>query len=148
MTPPPVVGSEVTVPARTTVSPRRPVPAPERPRHLEVVRGRPTPGRRPPTLFVLLCVLATCAGLFALVMANVLLGQAGFTHAELEDKIASKRSAIEQLQLDVAALTAPSRISERALELGMVPASDVTVVAPAERTPSPDRGPSPKRGRP
>lgn len=142
MTPPPIA------PSRVETSPRRPVPAPERPRHLEVVRGRPTPGRRPPLAFVLLCVVATCAGLFALVMANVRLGEAGVTHAELEDAVAEKRIAIEELELDVASLTAPSRISERALELGMVPATDVTVVAPAERTRTPDRGPSPKRGRP
>lgn len=131
---------------KSTPSPRRPVPAPERPRHLEVVRGRPTSGRRPPKRFVALCMLVTGIGLFCLVLSNVLLGQAAFQHAELETRIQTKRVAVEEQTIDVLRAKAPSLIAARAREIGMVPAADVTVVVP--RSSSADRGPSPKRAGP
>jgi len=113
-------------------SPRRPAPAPERPRHLRVVRGRPAPGRRPPLLLVSLVVAVTATALFALVIANVFLGQAAVTQADLERTADRTRVEVEQLELEVARLRSPSRIAARAAELGLVHPTDVTVLVPAE----------------
>lgn len=111
-------------------SPRRPVPAPQRPR-LEVVRGRSVPGRRPPFLFVFI-VAVTCAALFTLVVVNVVVGQAAFTQAELEQGLSGKRTAVGMLDLEVQRLRSPKRIAAEAERLGLVPAEDVSVlVAPS-----------------
>lgn len=128
-------------PPRTATSPRRPVPAPERPRHLRVVRGRPAPGRRPPTLFIVLALTATGMALFALVVAQVFLGQAAFRQSKLESAVNKKRLATEQLELDVAKLASPARISERAQQIGLVPATGVVVLTP----PTTRSGPSQTR---
>ena len=130
-------------PPRTATSPRRPVPAPERPRHLRVVRGRPVPGRRPPTLFIILALTATGMALFALVAAQVFLGQAAFRQSRLENTVAAKRLVTERLELEVAKLRSPDRIAARAAQLGMVPATDVVVLTP----PSTRSGPSQTRER-
>jgi len=113
---------------RTATSPRRPVPAPERPRHLSVVRGRPVPGRRPPTLFVIVALTATGVALFALVAAQVFLGQAAFRQDKLEAQVRAQRLITEQLELDTARLRSPARIAARARKLGMVPATNVVIV--------------------
>ena len=118
-------------PPRTATSPRRPVPAPERPRHLRVVRGRPVPGRRPPTLFIVLALTATGMALFALVAAQVFLGQAAFRQSRLENTVSAKRLATEQLELEVAKLQSPDRIAARAQAIGMVPAPDLVVLSPS-----------------
>jgi len=128
-------------PPRTATSPRRPVPAPERPRHLRVVRGRPAPGRRPPTLFIVLALTATGMALFALVVAQVFLGQAAFRQSRLESAVNQKRLATEQLELDVAKLQSPELIAQRAQKIGLVPAPDVVVLTP----PSTRSGPSQTR---
>lgn len=135
-------------------SPRRPVPAPERPR-LEVIRGRPASGRRPPTLFAVVTALACGGALFALVFAQVLLGQAGIKQAELEQRVAAKQTDVDQLRLEVTRLRAPEHIASAAHKLGLVEATDVSVLsvtptAPAAiaRVTPTVRGPSPKRGRP
>ena len=130
-------------PPRTATSPRRPVPAPERPRHLRVVRGRPAPGRRPPTLFIILALTATGMALFALVAAQVFLGQAAFRQSGLENAVSAKRLVTERLELEVAKLQSPDRIAARAATLGMVPATDVVVLTP----PSTRSGPSQTRER-
>lgn len=127
-------------------SPRRPVPAPERPRHLEVVSGRSVPGRRPPLATIMVTVTVTSVALFALVTAQVMLGQAGFTQADLERRVDAKRIEVQQLQLDVARMRAPGSIAARAIALGMVPAGDYTVLLSV--APSPVGGRSPKRERP
>lgn len=129
----------MSVPRRMLQSPRRPVPAPERPRHLEVVGGRPVPGRRPQTRTVALGLAATGAALFVMVTAHVVLGQSGLGQAELEARVAEKRLRTQQLELEVARLRSPARIAGRARELGLVPATDIVVLAPV-------RGPSPSRG--
>ena len=118
-------------PPRTATSPRRPVPAPERPRHLRVVRGRPAPGRRPPTLFIVFALTATGMALFALVVAQVFLGQAAFRQSTLESAVNAKRLTTEQLELDVAKLRSPERIQQRAQQIGLVPAPDVVVLSPS-----------------
>src|SRR5207302_5801184 len=84
-------------PPRTATSPRRPVPAPERPRHLRVVRGRPAPGRRPPTVSIVPALTATGMALFALVVAQVFLGQAAFRQSSLENAVQAKRLTTEQI---------------------------------------------------
>ncbi len=134
----------MTPPPPAAVSPRRPAPAPDRPRHLEVVRGRPTPGRRPPTLFVTVAVVATVTSLLALVLANVLLGQTGFAQVELEQRVAQKRAEVEQLELEVERLGSPSRIADEAERLGLVLGTEATIIDPASGI----RGPSPRGGRP
>ena len=133
-------------PPRAATSPRRPVPAPERPR-LEVLRGRPVPGRRPPSRFVAITVVLTCVMLFALVAAQVVVGQASINVADLTARVGAKRIAAEQLELDVARLRAPARIAARATQLGLGPAGAVTVL-PLEEPSSSPRGHSPKRERP
>jgi hypothetical protein len=130
-------------PPRTATSPRRPVPAPERPRHLRGVRGRPAPGRRPPTLFIVLALTATGMALFALVAAQVFLGQVAFRQSRLENAVSAKRLVTERLELEVAKLQSPDRIAARAATLGMVPATDVVVLTP----PSTRSGPSQTRER-
>lgn len=126
--------------SRTALSPRRPAPAPERSRHLEVVRTPPVPGRRPPVIWVALVVIATGAALFSLVFANVLLGQAGFDQSDLERRVDAKRLEVEQAQIDVEALRSPERVYRRALQIGMVPANDVAVILSTRSGPSPVRG--------
>jgi hypothetical protein len=88
-------------------------------------------------------VLATGAALFSLVFANVLLGQAALKQADLQRTVDAKRLTLEQISIDVEALKSPARIYERALEIGMVPATDVAVVMSSSRR----SGPSPVRGR-
>ena len=115
--------------SRSALSPRRPVPAPERPRHLEVVRGRSAPGRRPPSWFAVLTLVATSLALFALVSAQVMLGQAAITESRLNDRLAAKQARLQALELEVARLGAPGTIATRARNLGMVSAADVVVLA-------------------
>ena len=111
-------------------SPRRPAPAPDRPRHLEVVAGRPAPGRRPPS--VILAIAGIVAGIvLVIVVARVLTGQAGFTESDLEKRIADQRRQVEQLELSVAQLRAPQRIVSRAAELGLVPAETIVYLSPS-----------------
>jgi hypothetical protein len=126
-------------PPRTATSPRRPVPAPERPRHLQVVRGRPVPGRRPPTLFVIVALAATGVALFALVAAQVFLGQAAFRQDKLESQVRAERLVTEQLELDAARLRSPELIAARALKLGMVPATNVVIVSPSSTRSGPSQ---------
>ena len=112
-------------------SPRRPAPAPDRPRHLEVVRGRPAPGRRPPQPLIL-AISGIVAGIvLVIVVTRVLTGQAGFTESDLEKRIADQRRRLEQLELSVAQLRAPQRIYERATQLGLVPPGTVVYLSPS-----------------
>ncbi len=130
-------------PPRAALSPRRPAPAPERPRPLEVVEPAQGRGRRPPAFWIALVIIATGTALFSLVFANVLLGQAAFKQADLERVVDAKRRIVEQASIDVEIAKSPKRIYQRALELGMVPATDVSVIVPSSRR----SGPSPVRGR-
>ena len=112
-------------------SPRRPAPAPDRPRHLEVVRGRPAPGRRPPRALVLVSVGVIAGIVLVIVVARVLTGQAGFTETGLTKRISQHQREVEDLQLQIAKLRAPQRIYTRALELGLVPATQVVYLTPS-----------------
>jgi len=79
--------------------------------------------------------------LFALVVAQVFLGQAAFRQSKLETAVNQKRLATQQLELDVAKLASPVRIAQRAQKIGMVPGNDVVVLTP----PSTRSGPSQTR---
>jgi cell division protein FtsL len=100
-------------------------------------------------------IVATVAALLALVLTNVMLGQAGFRVAELRSRIAEKSVDVEQLELEVQKMRAPTWLAKKARELGMVPATEVTVIAPDRMkqgsvrrgTTSNVRGPSPAMGR-
>lgn len=112
-------------------SPRRPAPAPDRPRHLEVVRGRPAPGRRPPRALVLSGVGLVAGIVLVIVVARVLTGQAGFTETDLSKRIAQQQRQVEDLQLQIARLRSPQRVYDRAIALGLVPASHVVYLTPS-----------------
>lgn len=118
-------------------SPRRPAPAPDRSRHLRLVRGRPAPGRRPPARFLALAALGTLAALFLVVALNVLVGQAAVKRASLEERVRRQRTEADRLEVAVARLRSPTRVYERALELGLVRAGSVVVLDPSR--PSPER---------
>jgi hypothetical protein len=109
-------------------SPRRPAPAPARPRHLEVVRGRPAPGRRPPRARLLLVLLAVGALLFGLVTVNVLLGQGSFVEKGLEERAHELDLKLQRLELQVARARTPAQIASRASRLGLAPATNVEVL--------------------
>ncbi|MFN2614102.1 MAG: hypothetical protein ABR552_04710 [Actinomycetota bacterium] len=88
--------------------------------------------------------MGTGTALFALVMANILLGQIGIVRAELDQKVTQQRHVVDALRVDVAQLSSPVRIAARATQLSLVQPDDVHPLA----VPSTVRGPSPKRGRP
>jgi hypothetical protein len=121
-------------------SPRRPAPAPDRPRHLEVVQGRPAPGRRPPRALVLIAVGLIASIVLVIVVARVLTGQAGFTETDLSNRIVQQQRQVEDLQLQIARLRSPQRIYDRATALGLLPASHVVYLTPS---PSPLAATSP-----
>jgi len=91
-------------------------------------------------VLVTIAVLATAMALFALVVANVFLGQAAVTQAELQDLVHERSVEVEQLELEVARLGSPSRIAQRATQLGLVQPTDVTVLVPAEPARRGERG--------
>ena len=117
-------------------SPRRPAPAPERPRHLRVVRGAPVPGRRPPRRTVAIVGTVSVITLLLMVTLQVFLGQvAGFQYAEIESRVADKRLIVEELELEVARLGAPAAIASKAAVLKLERPTR-TVVLPAAPTSS------------
>ena len=153
MTPPEASAAERAFEARPLVDPRRPAPAPDRPRHLHAVPGRPAPGRRPPYLLFIGAMLTSIV-LIGLVSINVLVGQSGVGQSSLQKSIDAKQQEADMLQVDVLRLSAPSRIHQRAQQLGMVPAPELTYLAPPQRpvarpssaTVHPSAAPSTRRG--
>jgi hypothetical protein len=123
--------------------PRRPAPAPDRPRHLEVVRGRPAPGRRPPRALTLAGVGVILVVVLGIVVARVLIGQAGFAESGSEDRIAQQRRTVERLELEVAQLRSPQRIYDLAVGLGLVVPDQIVFLTPSP-TPSASASGSPK----
>ena len=128
-------------------SPRRPAPAPDRPRHLEVVQGRPAPGRRPPRALIGAIAVLGAAIVLVIVVARVLTGQAGFTESDLSKRIVDQQRQVEQLQLNIARLRSPKRIYDRAIEIGLTPATQVVYVTPSP-APSSERAVSSPVARP
>jgi hypothetical protein len=117
-------------------SPRRPAPAPDRPRHLEVVRGRPAPGRRPPRALTAAAVGMILSVVLVIVFARVLIGQTGFAESGIEDRIADARRQAERLELEVAQLRSPQRIRDLAIELGLVVPDHIVFLTPTPKTPA------------
>jgi hypothetical protein len=89
---------------------------------------------------VLVSVGVVAGVVLVIVVARVLTGQAGFTETGLSNRIAQHQREIEDLQLQIAKLRAPERIYSRALELGLVPATQVVYLTPS---PSPRAASSP-----
>ncbi|MHB8511213.1 MAG: hypothetical protein ACYDCC_03435 [Actinomycetota bacterium] len=112
-------------------SPRRPVPASARPRHLRVVRGRPAPGRRPPApIAVILAGLATAAALFAMVSVQSLVGQTEIRKSAISKQIDHEKDVLESLQVDVTNASSLDRIAARASKLGLIPPPSITFLTP------------------
>ena len=130
--------------SRAVTSPRRPAPAPERQRHLEVVRGATVSGRRPPRRMVAILAAASVGVLLLMVTLQILLGQmAGFEHAEIEGRVAQKRMQVEELELEVARAGAPAAIAVRAARLGLVRPDRTVILTPAVAQAAPQ---TPSRG--
>lgn len=115
----------MTFPSRTPhaeprIGPRRPAPAPARPRHLRVVRSRPAPGRRPPASTLIVASLATAAALFGLVSVQSLVGQTQIRSTEIARRVDQKKDALEALEVDVARMSALDFVARRATDLGLV----------------------------
>jgi hypothetical protein len=69
--------------------------------------------------------------LLALATINVLVGQSGVNAAGLQKSIDAKQQQMEMLRVDVLRLSSPARIHQRAQQLGLVPAGEITYLAPA-----------------
>lgn len=118
----------MTPPRAASHAPRRPVPAPERPRHLTVVQGGSAPGRRPRrTIGVVLSLAAVCS----IVLGSVFSGQAGIQRASLDRRIASLRTDLAQIELAIVEATTPSAIAVRARRLGLTMPDEFGVLDPS-----------------
>ena len=106
----------MTPPRAASHAPRRPVPAPERPRHLTVVEGGSAPGRRPRRTAA---VISSIAVVSSLVLASVFSGQAGIQRTTLERRVAGLHNEVGLLELRLAEATTPQAILRRAQEIGM-----------------------------
>jgi hypothetical protein len=104
-----------------------------------VVRGRPAPGRRPPRALVLAAIGVTAGVVLVIVVARVLVGQGGFAESGIEGRMRTARQEVERLEMEVAQLRAPQRISQRAIELGLVVPDHVVFLTPS---PSPSSSPT------
>lgn len=144
MTPPRTASAATAAGHRAGIaSPRRPAPAPDRPRHLEVVRGRPAPGRRPPRALTAAAVGVIGVVVLGIVVARVLIGQAGFAESGIEERIGEARRNVERLELEVAQLRSPQRIYDLAVGLGLVVPDQIVFLTPSP-TPSASGSTGPK----
>ncbi|MGH2795472.1 MAG: hypothetical protein ACRDKG_14335, partial [Actinomycetota bacterium] len=109
------------------------------PRHLEVVRGRPAPGRRPPRALTAAAVGLVLVVVLGIVVARVLIGQAGFAESGIDGRIAEARRNVERLELEVAQLRSPQRIYDLAVGLGLVVPDHIVFLTPS---PTPAAGTS------
>jgi hypothetical protein len=78
-----------------------------------------------------------------IVVARVLIGQAGFTESGIEDRIAGARRTVERLELEVAQLRSPQRIYDLAVGLGLVVPDQILFLTPSP-TPSAPAAKAPK----
>ncbi|AKG42415.1 FtsB family cell division protein [Streptomyces xiamenensis] len=111
-----------------------------------VPAGRGSAARTP---FVLLIVLLLGAGMLALLLLNASLNQGSFELSELRRHTQELTDEQQALQAEVDAFSAPGALSERARELGLVPAGppafldrDGTVTG--EPSPAPEPPPDPE----
>jgi hypothetical protein len=97
-------------------------------------------------------VILTAIVLIGLVSINVLVGQSGVSESSLQKAIDAKQQQADLLQVDVLRLSAPSRIHQRAEQLGMVAAGEISYLAPSPRPAAPatavhpSAAPSKRRG--
>jgi cell division protein FtsL len=104
----------------------RPSPVRQTNRRLRVVAGgrnlKPTLGTW--AIFSSVAILL----FFALILSRVALDKPALELSELRSQIQTEQDRYQQLRLEVAELQAPSRVLERAADLGLVYPSDVEVV--------------------
>jgi len=104
-----------------------------------MVRGRPAPGRRPPSKAVIVAGLATAGALFALVSVQSLVEQTEIRKTEISKRIDHAKDMLEVLQVQVSNLSSLDRIEKRALQLGLVPPPAIAFLTPPDlRSPPPD----------
>lgn len=120
----------MTPPRAASHAPRRPVPAPERPRHLTVVSGGSAPGRRPRRAAG---VIVSLAAVSSVVLGSVFSGQAGIQRSTIERRITSLRTDLAELELKMIEATTPSAIAARAQRLGLSLPNEIGVIDPARR---------------
>ncbi|MFF2378072.1 hypothetical protein ACFVUW_27145 [Streptomyces xiamenensis] len=111
-----------------------------------VPAGRGSAARTP---FVLLVVLLLGTGMLALLLLNASLNQGSFELSEIRRHTQELTDEQQALQAEVDAFSAPGALSERARELGLVPAGppafldrDGTVTG--EPSPAPEPPPDPE----
>jgi hypothetical protein len=92
---------------------------------------------------VLIAVGLIAGIVLVIAVARVLTGQAGFTETDLSKRIVHQQRQLEDLQLQIARLRSPQRIYDRAIALGLVPASHIVYLSPR---PSPRSAASPAPG--
>ncbi len=91
---------------------------------IDVVAGRAAL-RLPRLRGWLLFTIAVVAAFFLLIYSRTALDRTAFELKELETRIATEETRYWELQLEVARLEAPARITQRAAELGLVYPDDV-----------------------
>ncbi len=88
-------------------------------------------GRRPHAVtWMTFCLLAVLV-FFALIAARTSLDRTAFELTEINGQIAAEEARFEALKLQIAKLSAPSRVAPLAESMGMVLPSDVTRVRAA-----------------
>jgi cell division protein FtsL len=98
-------------------APARPLDVRPDPR-LRVIIG---PRRRPPAVRVWLVLAATVVGaFFLLISSRIALDDTAFLLEKVERQTAAEESRYWQLRLEAARLQSPERITEAAVEMGMV----------------------------
>jgi len=122
---PPVGPEPAAARARTRPAPReRPEPA----RHLRVVDERAAKRERQVRRGIVLFGLVSVVSVFVVVVLHVMVAQGQLQLDRLNRETTGAQQQYERLRLEVAQLSAPSRIATRAQQLGMVPGGPSTFV--------------------
>jgi cell division protein FtsL len=105
-------------------------------RHLRVVpeTRRRLVVRLSPRTGVLLTLLLFAA-LFGVAVSHALLIESQARLDKLDDQVAAEQDRYERLRMERAELESPERIVDEAQQMGMVPAEDVTWLAPDQAPP-------------
>lgn len=124
MTPP--VGPE---PASARARPRpAPHERPEPSRHLRVVDERAARRQRQVRRGIVLFGLVSVVSVFVVVALHVMVAQGQLELDRLNRRTTVEQQQYERLRLEVAQLSAPTRVATRARQLGMVPGGGSTFV--------------------
>lgn len=89
--------------------------------HLRVVTAAPRPARRMP--FIVLCSTVLAAGLLAVLFLNMALARGSYALHDLQRQSTILSEQQEALGEQLAAVSAPGILAQRATELGLVPGS-------------------------